>query len=100
MLTDAKKRFVHAVIDDSAVPESNAVITEVERWFQVRIYIWQAFVIQALLAGLDVMVRAGTGSGKSIVFQALAVAKLDNPNAIVLVISPILALMKNQVALF
>jgi ATP-dependent helicase YprA (DUF1998 family) len=59
-------------------------------------YNWQGHAIQGLLNKRDVLVRAGTGSGKSLIFQAAA---LFHPGAIVLVISPILGLMDDQVDL-
>jgi len=49
--------------------------------------------IQALLAGRDVLVTMPTGAGKSLVYQLPALV-LDG---IVLVISPLIALMKDQV---
>ena len=55
---------------------------------------WQQRVYDNLLDGKDVMVRAKTGSGKSLGFQGMALSK---PNAIVLVVSPLIALMNDQV---
>src|SRR5579859_3799456 len=55
---------------------------------------WQTRVYDRLLAGKDVMVRAKTGSGKSVTFQGMALSK---PNAIVLVVSPLISLMHDQV---
>ena len=55
---------------------------------------WQTRAFDSLLAGKDVMVRAGTGSGKSLTFQGMALSK---PKAIVLVISPLISLMQDQV---
>jgi superfamily II DNA helicase RecQ len=50
--------------------------------------------MQAVLRGQDVVVASGTGSGKSLVFQGLALSK---PHAIVLVISPLISIMEEQV---
>jgi superfamily II DNA helicase RecQ len=50
--------------------------------------------MQALLEGNNVLVRAGTGSGKSLIFEAMTLSKRD---AVVLVVSPIIALMNSQV---
>jgi superfamily II DNA helicase RecQ len=55
---------------------------------------WQALAMQAVLRGQDVVVASGTGSGKSLVFQGLALSKRD---AIVLVISPLISIMEEQV---
>ena len=55
---------------------------------------WQTRVFDSALAGKDVMVRAQTGSGKSLTFQGMALSK---PKAIVLVISPLISLMQDQV---
>jgi hypothetical protein len=55
---------------------------------------WQALAMQAVLRGQDVVVASGTGSGKSLVFQGLALSKHD---AIVLVISPLISIMEEQV---
>jgi ATP-dependent helicase YprA (DUF1998 family) len=62
--------------------------------FKKGLYLWQAHAIQKLRAGHDVMIKAGTGSGKSLPVQAMA---LSRPDAVVLVVSPLLALMDNQV---
>jgi len=55
---------------------------------------WQSQAFDRLVHGDDIMVRAGTGSGKSLVFQGMALSK---PKAIVLVISPLISLMQDQV---
>ena len=55
---------------------------------------WQLRVFHSLLEGKDVMVRAKTGMGKSVGFQGMALSKHD---AIVLVVSPLIALMNDQV---
>jgi superfamily II DNA helicase RecQ len=55
---------------------------------------WQLQAWNELLAGEDIVVRAGTGSGKSLIFQGIALSK---PHAICLVISPLISLMTDQV---
>ncbi len=54
---------------------------------------WQIKGLFDIKQGLDMVIMAGTGSGKSLLFQALP---LIIKNAIVLVIMPTLALMKDQ----
>jgi ATP-dependent DNA helicase RecQ len=53
----------------------------------------QAAAIEAVLAGRDVLVTMPTGAGKSLLYQLPAVC-LDG---LTLVISPLIALMKDQV---
>jgi len=55
---------------------------------------WQRESWRKLSEGRDTLVIAGTGSGKSLVFEALV---WGNEEAIVLVISPLKALMQQQV---
>jgi superfamily II DNA or RNA helicase len=67
----------------------------VERKFQLdNLQMWQTHAVEALLKGNDVVVKAGTGMGKSVVFQAMA---LSRPEAIVLVVCPLISLMEDQV---
>jgi len=58
-----------------------------------RVRVWQAKAMQALLLGHDVVVSSGTGSGKSLVYQGMALAK---GSGIVLVISPLISIMEDQ----
>ncbi|KAJ8591913.1 ATP-dependent DNA helicase [Rhizopogon salebrosus TDB-379] len=55
----------------------------------------QKEIVEAAISGLDVFVLAPTGMGKSLCFQIPAVA--DN-FGITIIVSPLLALMKNQVS--
>jgi superfamily II DNA helicase RecQ len=66
----------------------------IERNFRVTPREWQRNVFLHLLAGLDVLVSAGTGSGKSLLFRGMC---LLFAQASVLVISPLKALMEHQV---
>jgi superfamily II DNA helicase RecQ len=68
---------------------------EISERFHLKLHHWQAHAIDTLIGGNDVVITAGTGSGKSLVFQALALAR---PGAIVLVLAPINGLMENQVS--
>lgn len=61
-----------------------------------RSYRWQVNVISDVFHGADIVVIAGTRSGKSLCFQAIPLVKYG---AIVLVILPTIALMENQVSL-
>ena len=56
---------------------------------------WQIHLIRRILQGYDSIFCAGTGYGKSLIFEALAV--LNGPGKLVLVISPLKALERDQV---
>jgi superfamily II DNA helicase RecQ len=68
----------------------------IQRRFNRFPYDWQGHAISATMKKRDLMVRAGTGSGKSLIYQAAA---LFHPHAIVLVVSPLLGLMEDQVTI-
>jgi superfamily II DNA helicase RecQ len=55
---------------------------------------WQEHATAQLRKGRDTMVKAGTGAGKSLVYQSMTQSR---PNAIVLVICPLVSLMEEQV---
>jgi len=55
---------------------------------------WQVHLIRRILQGYDSIFCAGTGYGKSLVFEALSV--LARPGKLVLVISPLKALERDQ----
>jgi ATP-dependent helicase YprA (DUF1998 family) len=59
---------------------------------------WQIHLIKRILQGYDSIFCAGTGYGKSLIFEALAV--LGGPEKLVLVISPLKALERDQVRVF
>ncbi|KAI1791171.1 P-loop containing nucleoside triphosphate hydrolase protein [Ganoderma leucocontextum] len=62
---------------------------------------WQLKTAIKLLEGHDVMVVAGTGAGKSMVFGLLAIAaELAGSNGLVLVVCPLKALQTDQVRRF
>ena len=70
---------------------------KVKSVFKTGLYLWQAHAIQKLRAGHDVMIQAGTGSGKSLPAQIMA---LSRPDAVVIVVrlsNPSSPLMDNQV---
>ncbi len=57
---------------------------------------WQRQVIAAWSSGRDVFVLSGTGTGKSLCFQLPAL--LIPPPSVVIVISPLISLMRDQCA--
>jgi|SRR3981189_1426296 len=88
------KRFVDADLMTPLSSATSEFIQLVDNRFSVSTRQWQAHAMQALLEGNNVLVRAGTGSGKSLIFEAMTLSKRD---AVVLVVSPIIALMNSQV---
>jgi superfamily II DNA helicase RecQ len=67
------------------------VAARVERLFEIRLKEFQLLGIDTLLKQQDLMVEAGTNSGKSILYLSMAT------QGIVLVVSPLLSLMDDQV---
>jgi hypothetical protein len=59
---------------------------------------WQVHLIHRILQGYDSIFCAGTGYGKSLIFEGLAV--LGGKGKLVIVISPLKALERDQVHLF
>jgi superfamily II DNA helicase RecQ len=57
---------------------------------------WQAYLIQRVQDGYDSIFCAGTGYGKSIIFEGIAA--LGGPRKVTIVISPLKALQKDQVS--
>ncbi|KAH6888836.1 hypothetical protein BKA70DRAFT_1330775 [Coprinopsis sp. MPI-PUGE-AT-0042] len=58
---------------------------------------WQAHLIRRVLLGYDSILCAGTGYGKSLVFEGLA--KLGGKKKVVVVICPLKALENDQVCI-
>ncbi|KQP12691.1 RecQ family ATP-dependent DNA helicase [Pseudorhodoferax sp. Leaf267] len=58
----------------------------------------QQAIVQATLAGRPVLGILPTGTGKSICYQLPALSRYDNTGALTVVISPLVALMADQVA--
>lgn len=54
------------------------------------------YKVHGVLNGRDVLVRAATGAGKSLCYQLPAT--LAGPGRLTLVVSPLLALMRDQAA--
>jgi len=69
-------------------------IEETQKASEVVLHQWQKNIYRAIIEGHDAVVSAGTGSGKSILFQAMS---LLYPKGIVLVISPLKSLIDDQV---
>ena len=59
-----------------------------------RLHAWQEGVLAAWMQGRDCLILSGTGSGKSLCFQAPVWLP---PAGIVVVVSPLIALMRDQV---
>jgi ATP-dependent helicase YprA (DUF1998 family) len=70
------------------------VISDAESILGCRLRDWQALAVQSLVAGRDLIVRAGTGFGKTYVYLPMMAAK---PKGIILVIQPLKVLMMDQV---
>ena len=90
-----KRRFINPDTEQPWTDSMKAFANEIEKYFKHQPRNWQMHAIERVRQHHDVLVRAGTGSGKSLVFQAMAVS---HSKAIVLVISPLLSLMENQVS--
>jgi superfamily II DNA helicase RecQ len=74
------------------VEATNARLESIGQQWKIRP--WQAAVAAEVLAGRDVVVKAQTGSGKSMCYLSLAIM---HPEDCILMICPLLALMADQV---
>jgi superfamily II DNA helicase RecQ len=100
--TVSPKRFVDSQWQYEMVsPGLHAVVgaakdfrDKVKKVFGHELRPWQEHATAQLRKGRDIMVKAGTGSGKSLVYQSMTQSR---PNAIVLVICPLVSLMEEQV---
>jgi superfamily II DNA helicase RecQ len=92
-------RFLDADLEQPLSEEMTNFMNALEDALRFRPSKWQAIAIQGILTGNDVLVKAGTSSGKSLCYQALALCKM-RPKAIVLVIVPTIALMEDAVSYF
>ena len=86
--------FVDARLEDTLDAESDALSIVIAEKYGFRPRPWQSLAIQHLRQKRDVLIKAGTGGGKSLVFQALS---MTDPSAIVLVIVPTISVMMDQV---
>ena len=94
----SKCQTLQPVLDYGYVVEfaahTEAILAESYNILDMRARDWQAVAINSLINGSDLLVRAGTGCGKSLVYLSMIAAK---PNGIVLVIAPLKSLINNQV---
>jgi hypothetical protein len=87
-------------VTERRLPEYDALVLAVNSRLESlaipwKIRSWQAAVAAECLAGRDVVVKAQTGSGKSMCYYSLA---MMHPEDCILVICPLLALMADQVS--
>jgi superfamily II DNA helicase RecQ len=75
---------------------SNQVINEAAQLLGDRLRDWQAVAVSRMLQGRDVIIKAGTGSGKSWSYYSMAAAK---KGGIVLVLAPLKSIMETQVCM-
>ena len=88
--------FTHVDLEKSRPSDRmNALGPQISERFGVQLRPWQAYAIDSLLSGNDIVITAGTGSGKSLVFQSIA---LGRPDAVVLIVAPLNGIMDNQVS--
>ena len=89
------RRFIKSHIADAfRSDDMEQFIGRVPEAFKMTPRRWQSSAIDRLRAGDNVMVKAGTGSGKSFLFEVMVLTK---DKAVVLIVSPVKALMKRQV---
>jgi superfamily II DNA helicase RecQ len=88
-------RFIPVSWDAILDEKTLAILATIRDQFGLaEVHQWQSLALQALLHRKDVLIKAGTGMGKSLIFQAMTLA---NPKATVLVVCPLVALMDDQV---
>ena len=73
---------------------ADQVIAAVFQFLGLRMRDWQAQAIASLLKGHDLLVKAGTGAGKTLVAQAMMFAKEEG---VVLVVAPLKSIIIDQV---
>jgi ATP-dependent DNA helicase RecQ len=79
----------------SALSDSRIVSTLVRVFGHAALRPAQAGIVRDVLAGHDILAVLPTGGGKSLCYQLPAV--LDDPSGLTLVVSPLIALMEDQV---
>ena len=93
-LNGKSRTFIDASPQAQLCDEACELKLKVEEMFGFKLKQWQIQAMDMIRSGKDIVVVAGTGSGKSIVFQGMC---LFREGAVVLVISPLLSLMEDQV---
>lgn len=88
--------WVTAMADPSAPQAATAILREVFGYDKFRT--GQGDAIVAAMAGRDAVVLLPTGGGKSLCYQVPAIAKFRAGAGTTIVISPLIALMNDQVA--
>ena len=88
---------VHYNPDTMVDPGLDALLLHIFQLAGVTLRDWQKASVYCCLKKKDLIVKAGTGAGKTWVFWAMA---LSQPNGIVLVIAPLKAIMSNHVKYF
>lgn len=91
-----RNNFIDACINDTLDSESEILSGLIKDKYGFSPRQWQSLAIQHVRHGRDCLIKAGTSSGKSLCFQALALTK---DHAVVLVIVPTLSVMMDQVIL-
>jgi len=76
-------------------PTTDAMVIRICELTKTRLRDWQVAAVQSLSSGNDLLVKAGTGAGKTYVFWSMIEAK-ENVG-IVLVLSPLKLIMDNHV---
>jgi len=93
-----RQRIVHVPwekIVENLDATDEAVIAQASSLFGKRLRDWQAVAVSRFLKGRDVIIKAGTGSGKSWAYQSMIAAK---ENGSVLVLAPLKSIMSDQVS--
>ncbi|MEL6444220.1 MAG: ATP-dependent DNA helicase RecQ [Bacteroidota bacterium] len=91
---------VVSLADTTLTPDSPATKAALQQWFGFdALRAGQVEALEHVLGGEDTLVVMPTGAGKSLVYQLAAVLHDGEalPNGVTLVVSPLIALMKDQV---
>jgi superfamily II DNA/RNA helicase len=88
------KMWTKGSIDGPIPAEMQRLVARIKDKFKVNPHAFQLHSIHAALKGNDVLVRAATGSGKGLIYQALI---LEKETGVLLCVCPILGLMENAV---
>jgi ATP-dependent helicase YprA (DUF1998 family) len=75
---------------------AQSMVNMVQNVLHKRLREWQLRAAMALASGYDVVCTAATGSGKTLAFQAPILH--DQRHGVAIVISPLVALMNDQVS--